>query len=187
MRIVAGRHRGRALAAPKGREVRPTSERAREALFDILAHARFAERDLIEGARALDAFAGTGAIGLEALSRGAQFAIFLERDRDARAQLQANIKALGEDKNARILAADALHPPRADAPCDLIFLDPPYAEDVAAAALGALAAQGWLTGGAIVALEQRAKREFVPPAGFAVLDERRYGKTSLWFLQYAAI
>jgi len=187
MRIVAGRHRGRALAAPKGGEVRPTSERAREALFDILAHARFAERDLIEGARVLDAFAGTGALGLEALSRGGQFATFLERDRDARALLQANIKSLGEDKNARILAADALHPPRADAPCDLIFLDPPYDEDVAAAALAALAVQHWLAEGAVVSLEQPAKRDSAPPAGFAVLDERRYGKTSLWFLQYAAI
>ena len=117
MRIVAGKHRGRALAAPSGRELRPTSSRAREALFDILSHARFAERELIEDARVLDAFAGTGALGLEALSRGAAHATFMERDRDARVLLAANVKTLGEDKAATVLAADALHPPRAMAPC----------------------------------------------------------------------
>ena len=126
MRIIAGTHRGRVLGAPEGRAVRPTSERAREALFDILAHARFAERELIEGARVLDAFAGTGALGLEALSRGAAQASFMESDRAARTRLQANVKALGEERRASILAVDALHPPRAGAPCDLVFLDPPY-------------------------------------------------------------
>ena len=132
---------------PKG-ALRPTSSRAREALFDILAHGRFAERELIEGALVLDAFAGTGALGLEALSRGAAHATFMERDRHARALLGENIKMLDEEKSANLMAADALHPPRAAAPCDLVFLDPPYGENVAAEALTALAGQGWFAAAA---------------------------------------
>ncbi len=184
MQIVAGRHKGRVLAAPEGETVRPTSARAREALFDILAHARFSTRELIEGAHVLDAFAGTGALGLEALSRGAADAIFLERDRDARALLAANVKSLREDANARVLAADATRPPRADGPCDLVFLDPPYGENVAAAALEALAEKGWIAEGAVIAVELPAKRNFTPPHGFSPLDERRYGKTAICFLRY---
>ncbi len=120
--------------------MRPTGERAREALFDILAHGRFGARRLFEDARVVDAFAGTGALGLEALSRGARFATFLERDRGARAALARNIAALGEGLCTAILPSDALHPPRAGGPCELAFLDPPYGEDVAAPALTALAA-----------------------------------------------
>ena len=183
MRIVAGTHKGRVLAAPEGRAVRPTSERAREALFDILAHAKFAVRGLIEGARVLDAFAGTGALGLEALSRGAAEAHFMERDRAARALLQANIRMLGEERRAIVHGSDATHPPRALSPCDLVFLDPPYDEDLAAPALEALAAQGWIASGAIVAVELAATRDLAPPAGFASLDERRYGKAKLLFLR----
>ncbi len=184
MRIIAGKHKGRNLTAPAGREVRPTASRAREALFDILAHARFAERELIEGARVLDAFAGTGALGLEALSRGAAHASFMERDRDTRKLLADNVRALGEQARASVLAADALHPPRAAAPCDLVFMDPPYREKVAAAALEALAEQGWLADGAIVSLELPGKTDFDPPHGFALLDTRRYGKARIVFLSF---
>ena len=183
MRIVAGTHKGRVLAAPEGRAVRPTSERAREALFNILAHAKFAERELIDGARVLDAFAGTGALGLEALSRGAAEAHFMERDRAARSLLQANIKTLGEKRRGIVHPADATHPPRAAAPCDLVFLDPPYGEDVAGAALVSLAAQGWIASGAIISVELIATRDLGAPAGFTPLDERRYGKAKLIFLR----
>jgi len=165
-----------------GRAVRPTASRAREALFDILSHARFAERELVEGARVLDAFAGTGALGLEALSRGAAHASFMERDRAARALLGATIKALGEDDRASLLAADALHPPRAGIACDLVFLDPPYGEAIAAEALTALARHGWIADGAVIALELPAKGDFVAPGGFALLDDRRYGKARILFL-----
>ncbi|HEX4114226.1 MAG TPA: 16S rRNA (guanine(966)-N(2))-methyltransferase RsmD [Stellaceae bacterium] len=171
---------------PEGRGVRPTASRAREALFDILGHAAFAERRAIDGARVLDAFAGTGALGLEALSRGAAHASFMERDRDARALLAANIAALGEDENARVLAADALHPPRAPAPCELIFMDPPYGEDVAAAALSALAQQDWIAGGAVIALELPAKHHFAIPGGFVLRDQRRYGRASILFVTPSA-
>lgn len=184
MRIIAGKHKGRAIAAPAGREVRPTSSRAREALFDILVHARFAGRELVEGARVLDAFAGTGALGLEALSRGAAHATFMERDRDARKSLSDNVAVLGETVRASVLAADALHPPRAATPCDLVFLDPPYREDAAAPALEALAEQGWLADGAVISLELPGKTDFDPPGGFALLDTRRYGKARIVFLRY---
>jgi len=184
LRIIAGRHKGRSIAAPPGRAVRPTASRAREALFDILTHARFAGRELVEGAHVLDAFAGTGALGLEALSRGAARASFMERDRDIRKLLAANVKALGEEARAGVLAADALHPPRAAFPCNLIFMDPPYAEAVAVAALEALAAQGWIADDAIVALEVAGRTNFDPPDGFALLDTRRYGKARILFLRF---
>ena len=133
--------------------MRPTSDRAREALFDILAHGRFADRPVFADARVLDAFAGTGALGLEALSRGAAQASFIEKDKGVLALLRGNIAALGEEENAAVLAADALHPPSAAAPVTLAFLDPPYGEDLAAPARAALAAAGWLAPDALVVVE----------------------------------
>jgi 16S rRNA (guanine966-N2)-methyltransferase len=184
MRIIAGKHRGRALDAPEGRAVRPTSDRAREALFDILAHGRFADRPICEGARVLDAFAGTGALGLEALSRGAAQASFIEKDRVALQALRANIGYLGEERNAAVLPGDALNPPKAAAPVSLAFLDPPYGEDVAAAALAALAAAGWLAPDALAVVEIAAKQTLDPPPGFTLLEERRYGAARLVFLRF---
>lgn len=185
MRIIAGRHRGRALAAPPGTSVRPTSDRAREALFDILAHGRFSDGPAYLDAQVLDAFAGTGAFGLEALSRGARYVTFLEKDRDARAALAENVKKLGETAHCGVLAADALKPPRGTGPCNLVFLDPPYHEDLAAPALTALAAAGWIADGALVVVEIAAKQAFAAPAGFAVLDERKYGAARLVFMRRA--
>jgi 16S rRNA (guanine966-N2)-methyltransferase len=185
MRIIAGRHRGRRLEAPAGLAVRPTGERAREALFDILAHGRFAARPVFEDARVLDAFAGTGALGLEALSRGARFATFLENDRAARAALARNIAALGEGQHAQVIAADALHPPRASGPCDLAFLDPPYGEPLAAPALEALAAMGWFAADALIVVELAARAPFAAPAGFTPLEERHYGAAKIVFLRFA--
>jgi 16S rRNA (guanine966-N2)-methyltransferase len=186
MRIIGGRHRGRRLAAPEGLAVRPTADRAREALFDILGHGRFAEGPVWLEARVLDAFAGTGAFGLEALSRGAQHASFMEKDRAARAALLGNVRALGEAGRAAIIAADALHPPPAAQPCTLAFLDPPYGEDLAAPALAALAAAGWLASGALVVVELAARRPVAAPSGFAPLEERRYGAARLVFLRRGA-
>jgi 16S rRNA (guanine966-N2)-methyltransferase len=177
MRIIAGKHRGRSLKAPPGHNVRPTSDRARQALFDILAHGRFAARPVFENARVLDAFAGTGALGLEALSRGAQHASFIENDRAALQVLRANIAALGEGKNAAVLPGSALHPPPAAVPTTLAFLDPPYGEDLAVPALAALAAARWLAPGAL------AVHLLAAPAGFTLLEERRYGAARLVFLR----
>jgi 16S rRNA (guanine966-N2)-methyltransferase len=184
MRIIAGRHRGRRLGAPEGDAVRPTSDRAREALFDILAHGRFAERPVYEGAHVLDAFAGTGAFGLEALSRGAARASFIEKDRAALAALRANIAALGEEEGTSVLPGDALRPPRAPAPASLAFLDPPYGSDLAAPALAALATAGWLAAEALVVVEVAARQELAAPDGFTLLDKRRYGAAKLLFLRY---
>ena len=183
MRIVAGKHRGRRIAAPPGDAVRPTSERAREALFNILAHGRFAPAPIFEDARVLDVFAGTGAFGLEALSRGARFATFIEKDRAAREALAANIKALGESGRTRLLAVDATRPPRADGPYNVIFLDPPYRSGLAVPALEALAHTEWLSSDALVIVELAARSDFEPPAGFETLEERRYGAGRLMFLR----
>ncbi len=184
MRVIAGKHRGRKLLAPEGKGVRPTSERAREALFDILAHGRLSDGPAYEDAQVLDAFAGTGAFGLEALSRGARRVTFMEKDRQVRALLQQNVEMLGETQQAAILSADATRPPRASGACSLAFLDPPYREDLAARALKALAATGWLAPSALVIVELAAREDLEAPAGFELLEERRYGAAKFVFFRY---
>ena len=177
MRIVAGRHRGRRIAAPPGEALRPTKDRVREAIFNILAHAHLGQggASAIIDARVLDGFAGTGAMGLEALSRGASFATFLDTDTAALACIRANAAALGETARVRVLRADCQRPPRADQACTLVFLDPPYGAGIAPAALDALAGMGWIGADAIAVVEIGAKEDFAPPVGFATLDERVYG------------
>src|SRR5438105_10901801 len=136
LRIVGGRHRGRRLVAPPGELVRPTSDRAREAVFNILSHGNFAASGLpFADKPVLDAFAGTGAFGLEALSRGASAAAFIEEGREALRVLRRNIAALGEEDRAQIVAGDATRPPRAPFASALAFLDPPYKSGLAAPAL----------------------------------------------------
>jgi 16S rRNA (guanine966-N2)-methyltransferase len=185
MRIIAGRHRGRKLAAPHGEAVRPTGERAREALFNILAHGRFAvSGPAYAGIRVLDAFAGTGAFGLEALSRGASAVTFIENNRAALAALRANVAALAEEERADIVTGDAAAPPRAPAPVALAFLDPPYGKGLAVPALVALGDAGWLATGALCVIEMAAKERIETPPGFASLDERRYGAARLVFLRH---
>ncbi|HEY1506549.1 MAG TPA: 16S rRNA (guanine(966)-N(2))-methyltransferase RsmD [Stellaceae bacterium] len=185
MRIIAGKHRHRVLTAPEGRATRPTSDRARESVFDILAGGRFSEQDSCLDAMVLDAFAGTGAFGLEALSRGARHAVFIEKDRAARAALQKNIAALGETAHAAIINGDATRPPRASGACSLAFVDPPYGENLAAPALIALTQSGWLADGALAVVEIAAKEDLEAPGGFEALDERRYGAAKFLFLRYA--
>jgi 16S rRNA (guanine966-N2)-methyltransferase len=185
MRIIAGRHRGRTLLAPEGDAVRPTSDRAREALFNILAHGDLAvSGPPYADATVLDAFAGTGAFGLEALSRGAAAAVFLEKSRPALAALRRNVAALGEEERSRIVIADATAPPQAPAAATLAFLDPPYNKGLAAPALAALARAGFLAPGALAVVEVEAREGLTPPAGFASLDERRYGVARLVFLRF---
>jgi 16S rRNA (guanine966-N2)-methyltransferase len=184
MRIVGGRHRGRRLLAPPGDSVRPTSDRAREALFNILSHGRLAASGLpFAEAAVLDAFAGTGALGLEALSRGAAEAIFIERDRDALATLRRNIETLGETARGRIVPGDATRPPRSTVACAVAFLDPPYRSGLAVPALAALAAAGWLTPDALVVIETAAREELPGGDGFTLLDERVYGAARLVLLR----
>lgn len=184
MRIVAGRHKGRRLAAPGGRSLRPTSDRMREALFDILSHGRFSGgASPIVGARVLDAFAGTGALGFEALSRGAGEAVFMDVNPVACAAVRANARALDEEGRVTVIEADATRPPPGTA-SDLVILDAPYGEDLTAPALTALAEAGWIAKGALVAAELPLRRRFDPPPSFAVVGERRYGKTRLIFMRY---
>nr|WP_236552643.1 RsmD family RNA methyltransferase [Belnapia sp. F-4-1] len=163
---------------------RPTADRVRQALFDMLWHAPWAGRERVEGAAVLDAFAGTGALGLEALSRGAARASFIETDRAALAALRANIAACREEARCTVLAADATRPPRAALPCGLLFLDPPYAEGVMERALAALAAAGWIAPDAIICAEYAAG-DAVPPPGFALLAERAHGAAQLLVLRPA--
>lgn len=185
MRIVAGRHRGRPLESPANDKVRPTSDRARESLFNILEHGKLATGGLspLRDARVLDAFCGTGALGLEALSRGATSATFLDLDPAALRLARTNARTLDELAHAEFITADATRPPRAAAPCALVFLDPPYGEGLAAPALLALADAGWFCPGAIAVVETAHHETVTAPGGFAVVDERRYGKAKLTFLR----
>jgi 16S rRNA (guanine966-N2)-methyltransferase len=151
MRIIAGQWRGRTLAAPAGIATRPTAERMRQALFDMLMHAPWAGGGIV-GAAVLDGFAGTGALGLEALSRGAAKAVFIERDRAALAALRANIAACKAEARARVIAGDILKPPVGTS-CNLVFLDPPYGLDFVPRAVAALRQTGWIAPGAIIIAE----------------------------------
>jgi 16S rRNA (guanine966-N2)-methyltransferase len=188
VRIIAGRHRGRRLVAPPGAATRPTADRVRQALFDMLWHAPWAKgadgRSMVEGARVLDAFAGTGALGLEALSRGAATAAFLENDRAALAALRANIAACREEARCTVLPADATRPPRAPQPCTLVFLDPPYdgGAGLMEAALAALGEAGWIAPGAILCAEYGMPPS-APPPGFESLAERAHGAARLLVLR----
>ncbi|MGE5268363.1 MAG: 16S rRNA (guanine(966)-N(2))-methyltransferase RsmD [Thiohalocapsa sp.] len=184
VRIIGGVHRGRRLAAPPGEAVRPTSDRAREAAFNILSHGDFAKDGLpFAGRPVLDAFAGTGAFGLEALSRGAAAAILIESETPALVALRRNVMTLGENERAHIIAGDATHPPPAAFACAVAFLDPPYHSGLAGPALLALAAAGWLMPQAIAVIEVAAREDLSPPAGFAAVDERVYGAARLVFLR----
>ena len=153
MRIVAGAWRGRTLVAPVGTATRPTSDRVRQALFDMLWHAPWAGRERVEGAVVLDAFAGTGALGLEALSRGAARAVFIEHDPAALATLRRNIAACGADAVARVVPADVARPPRADAGAGLVFLDPPYGQNLVTTGAKSLSDAGWIALDALLVAE----------------------------------
>jgi 16S rRNA (guanine966-N2)-methyltransferase len=182
MRIVGGRLRGRALGPPKSAAIRPTADRLRESLFNILVHAY---GDPITGARVLDLFAGTGALGLEALSRGAAFALFVDEGVEARALLRQNVEALGLGGASRVFRRDAtrLGPAHPVEPFSLVFADPPYGEGLAEKALFAARAGGWLTPQALIVVEEAAKAGFTAPDGLEELERRRYGETELVFFR----
>ncbi len=182
MRIVGGAWRGKQLLAPPGDKTRPTADRVRQALFDMLWHAPWAGRDRIEGAAVLDGFAGTGALGLEALSRGAATACFIEKDPAALAALRANIANCGARSAATMTAGDLLRLPKGP-PCDLIFLDPPYAQGLVPKALTALRAAGRIADGALL-IAEIASDEARPDLG-PLLEDRTYGAARLLFFNPA--
>jgi len=183
MRIVGGHLRGRTLAAPKTQAIRPTADRLREALFNILVHAY---GDPISGARVLDLFAGTGALGLEALSRGAAFVLFVDDGAEARALVRENVAALGLGGVTRIFRRDAtrLGAARPVEPFTFAFLDPPYGQGLAERALLAARTGGWLVADALVVVEEAAKAAFAAPEGFDELERRVYDDTVLIILRY---
>ena len=185
MRVVAGRFRGRTLTSPSHEGLRPTSDRVRESLFNILEHG-VADFDL-EGVRVIDLFAGTGALGIEAISRGAAYCLFVEENAEARGLIRQNVEALGLTGATRIFRRDAtsLGPAGTMAPFALAFVDPPYGKGLGEKALTSLAAGGWLSPGALVVWEERAKVPLVWPPGFNGFDVRTWGDTQIAFARYA--
>lgn len=184
MRIIAGTYRGRALASvgkgDPGAHLRPTTDRVRESLFNMLGGGRFGSP--FEDAHVLDLFAGTGALGLEALSRGAASAVFVDDGRKAQSLIKANIRTLGCTA-ARLIARDATRlPANTDTPATLVFLDPPYGKGMGLAALTAARDGGWLADGALIVWEENAPQ--TAPDGFTLLDTRKYGDTHVTVLRF---
>lgn len=183
MRVVAGRFKGTALAAPRSQGTRPTSDRLRETVFNILAHGLDVDLD---GIRVLDLFAGTGALGFEAISRGAGHCTFIEEGAEARGVIRRNMETLGLNGAAKIFRRDATRLGSAGtiAPFDLLFADPPYDKGMGEKALVSAAAGGWLTPGAVCILEERASAEIDVPQGFELLDQRQTGDSQVLFLRF---
>ena len=182
MRVVAGKFRGRTLEGPTSNAIRPTSDRLRESVFNILAHAY---GDPVTDARVLDLFAGTGALGIEAISRGARFALFVEDSAQGRALIRANADALGLGGVARIFRRDATklgnaHPVE---PFSLAFCDPPYGKGLAEKSLASARNGGWLVPGSIVVVEESAEAKFSAPDGFEELERREYDDTKIVILR----
>jgi 16S rRNA (guanine966-N2)-methyltransferase len=187
VRIVAGKHRGRPLAVPEGSDIRPTADRVREAMFNSLCHgnARIGEGDAVRDAIVLDGFAGTGALGLEAASRGAAHVTLMELNQAALELCRENVESLGEQACVTVLSGNCLNPVRAARPCNLVFLDPPYRSGTAAEALEALASAGWIAPGALCVVELASKEPFTPPEEAELLDERRYGAARVVFVRWS--
>ena len=184
MRVVGGRLRSRPIAGPKGEGLRPTADRLRESLFNILAHGY---GNPVEGARVLDLFAGTGALGLEALSRGAAYAVFIEESAEGRGLIRANVEAFGLTGRTKIFRRDATAVGEAGtlAPFGLVFADPPYGKGLGERALRSARAGGWLAPGALCVVEEAAAAPFEPGPGFSVIDQRAYGETVIRFIEAA--
>ncbi len=181
MKIAAGKWRRHNLTAPDG--IRPTSVRVRQAVFDILIRGKFA--DCVTGAQVLDVFAGTGALALEALSQGAAHATLIDNSPRSIACIEANIATVGAAEQTLVIRADATRPPKPlleRQPASLVLMDPPYDQDVAAAALTALDAQDWLASDVTVVLEHDRRSPFTPPTGFRELDSRPIGPATVAFL-----
>lgn len=185
MRIVAGRYRGRALVAPEGQGTRPTSDRARQAVFNVLEHAAWAEP--MAGQRVMDLFAGSGALGFEAMSRGAGFCLFVETDDEARGAIRENADALGVMGATRVHRRSAIDlgtRPGSDGEAfDLAFLDPPYGKGLVEQALARLIEGNWLTPGAVVVLERGSDEPEIETPGYERLDQRDYGAARVLFLR----
>jgi len=182
MRVVGGRLKGRNLASPSSQAIRPTADRLRESVFNILIHAY---DDPVQDARVLDLFAGTGALGIEAVSRGAAFTLFVDNGAEARALLRNNVESLGLGGVTKVYRRDATNPGPAHPmePFALAFLDPPYGKGLAETSLASLRDGGWLTAGALVVVEEAKAAAFVAPEGYEELERRAYDDTEFVFLR----
>jgi 16S rRNA (guanine966-N2)-methyltransferase len=185
MRVVGGRLKGRHLASPSSQAIRPTADRLRESVFNILIHAY---DDPVQDARVLDLFAGTGALGIEAVSRGAAFTLFVDNGAEARALLRNNVEALGLGGVTKVYRRDAtnLGPAHPMEPFALAFLDPPYGKGLAEQALASLRDGGWLTAGALLVVEEAKAAGFAAPDDFEELERRAYDDTEFVFLRASA-
>ena len=182
MRVVGGRLKGRNLASPSTQQIRPTADRLRESLFNILVHAY---DDPVANARVLDLFAGTGALGIEAVSRGAKFTLFVDNGAEARALLRNNVEALGLGGVTKVYRRDAtnLGPAHPVEPFSLVFLDPPYRMRLADKALVSLREGRWLVPGALAVVEEAKASSFTAPDGYEELERRAYDDTEFVFLR----
>jgi len=186
MRIIAGVHKAKRLATPETRSVRPTSDRVREAIFNVLEHG--IDGFALAGVRVLDLFAGTGALGLEALSRGASFCLFVEEAASVRGLIRRNVEALSATGATKIFRRDATRLGEAGrvGRFSLVFADPPYGKGLGETALASLIEGGWLEPGAVIVLEEDANAEVAIPAGLTEIGRRTYGDTQVVFLKAAA-
>lgn len=183
MRVIAGSFRGRKLASPEGRGTRPTSDRLRESLFNILTHRLEAG---FEGIDVADIFAGTGALGIEAISRGAKSAIFVEKHAGRDSAIYKNIQSLGLEKVSKLLSINASNLPKRNSGLDLILMDPPYSEGLADIALKSIVDNGWCNEGSIVVVEAHINDEIEIPIELHELDNRAYGKTKIMILKFGS-
>lgn len=183
MRVTGGIFGGRTLKSPSSQKIRPTSDKLRQAIFNILTHSY---GDPVSGTRVLDLFSGTGALGIEALSRGAAFALFVEEVADARALIRANVETLSLTGVTRIFRRDAtkLGPRGAFEPFTLVFCDPPYGKGFAEKALTSAREGGWLTKDALLVVEEAVEAKFTAPEGFEVIERREYDDTEIVFLRF---
>jgi 16S rRNA (guanine966-N2)-methyltransferase len=191
VRVTGGTLRGRNLVAPSDARVRPTSDKVRQAIFNILSHNDFGIGFTPDGARVCDLFAGTGALGIEALSHGGSFALLVDDSAESRALIRTNVEALGLTGVTKIWRRDAtdLGPMAAGSggPFDLAFLDPPYRKDLVAPTLAALSDGGWLSKNALIVAEMAEDETISSKDGFEILDERTYGDTRVQFMRCASL
>lgn len=183
MYIISGKHRGRRIESPEGRDIRPTTARIREAVFNILAHGKFSVKNLLPEARVADIFCGSGAMGLEAFSRGAAHVTFVDKSREALVALEHNLEKFGEAQNAALIRTDSSNLPPAAQPYDILLLDPPYHTGLGVNSLNTARKGGWLHDATVAVLEQAWREPVNLPEGYRLVDERKYGNTRIMMLQ----
>jgi 16S rRNA (guanine966-N2)-methyltransferase len=187
--IIAGKYRGKKIKTKANASIRPTGGRARGAVFNILMHGEFGspENSPLIDRSVIDLFCGTGALGLEALSRGAAHVTFVDESSESISLARSNAAHLKEESNTYFIRSDSTKLPRARRTCSLAFLDPPYNSGLAVKSLAALDMQGWLEDGAIAVAEMSKKETLVPPKNYTMFDDRIYGNTRIVFLRYGKI